>query len=318
MASSRTAIYAAIGGNFLISVTKFVAAFMSGSSAMLSEGIHSLIDTGNGVLLLWGIKRARTPADATHPFGYGKELYFYTLMVAVLIFAVGGGVSVYEGVRHAMHPEPMERPGLNYIVIGLAIIFEGAAWITAMIAFQKIKGEKTAWKEIRKSKDPTTFAVLLEDTAALAGLVVAGLGIWLSQRLDMPVLDGISSIVIGLILCLVAVLLLRETKALLVGEAADPEVLKSLKEIVSADPEVVQVGRILSMHLGPTDVLLNVELQFDSVLSIDEVEAAVDRIESSIRSAHPEMKKIFIEAETPIGDRAQKKTFLRKAEDPAT
>lgn len=302
MASSKTAIYAAIGGNFAIAVTKFFAAAVSGSAAMLAEGIHSLVDTGNGGLLLLGIRRSRRPADAEHPYGHGKELYFYTLMVAVLIFAVGGGVSIYEGVLHVLHPEPMGDATLNYIVIALGIGFEGIAWYLALKGFLQVKGERTTWEAIRTSKDPTIYAVLFEDSAALLGLVVAGIGIYLSKRLDMPMLDGAASICIGVILCTVAVVLLRLSKGLLLGSSADPETVEAIRGMVAADPAVERVGRILTMHLGPEDVLLTLDLQFRPTLSAEEVEVAVDRIEPAIREAHPYVRHIFMEAEA-LGDR---------------
>lgn len=297
MASSKTAIYAAIGGNFAIAVTKFAAAGITGSSAMLAEGIHSLVDTGNGGLLLLGIRQSRRPADERHPFGYGKELYFYTLMVAVLIFAVGGGVSIYEGTLHALHPEPMGEPTVNYVVIGLGLLFEGAAWYLALKGFLQAKGEQTVWRAIRTGKDPTVFAVLFEDSAALAGLVVAAIGIFLSVQLDMPVLDGVASIVIGVILCVVATLLLREARDLLLGEGVEPAVRDLIHQVAAEDPAVESVGRVLTMHLGADSVLLNLDLQFDRALSAEEVERAVDRIERRIRVAHPPVQYVFLEAE---------------------
>lgn len=297
-ASSRGAIYAAIAGNFAIAVTKFVAAFITGSSAMLAEGIHSLVDTGNGGLLLLGIRRSQRPADATHPFGHGKDLYFYTLMVAVLIFAVGGGVSIYEGVLHALHPEPMGDPTINYVVLGLGVLFEGLAWVAALRGFIAVKGERSIWRAIRTSKDPTTFAVLFEDSAALLGLLVAALGIFLGHRLDLPILDGVASIVIGTLLCTVALLLLRETKGLLLGESADPAVRESIRTLALQDPAISEVGRLLTMHMGPHEVLLNLDLQFDRSLSAEDVERAVDRLEARIRSEHEDVRHIFIEAES--------------------
>lgn len=298
-ASSRTAIFAAIAGNFAIAVTKFIAAGITGSSAMLTEGIHSLVDTGNGGLLLLGIRRSRRPADPEHPFGYGKELYFYTLMVAVLIFALGGGVSIYEGIQHVLHADAveMEDPTINYVVIGLAVLFEGFAWGTALKGFMQVKGKRTAWETVRTSKDPTLFAVLFEDSAALAGLVVAFLGIYLGHALEMPVLDGVASIIIGVILCVVALFLLRETKGLLLGESVDPEVLADIRGVIEADPAVEHVGRVMTMHMGPSDVLLNLDLQFDRTLDARAVEAAVDRLEEHIRAHHAEVRHIFIEAE---------------------
>jgi cation diffusion facilitator family transporter len=294
--SSKKAIFAAIGGNLAIAIMKFVAAAFSGSSAMLSEGIHSLVDTGNGLLLLLGIQQSQKPADASHPFGYGKELYFWTLIVAVLIFAVGGGMSMYEGISHLWHPNPLTNPLWNYVVLGLAIVFEGAVWVIAFKAFRAVQGEQSMWQAIRASKDPTTFAVLLEDTAALLGLLVALLGVYFGHRLDNPYLDGTASIVIGVILAVVAVFLAYESKGLLVGESADTQAVASIRALAEADPAIERVMPPLTMHMGAHDVLLNLQIQFRQGLSATEVEAAVDRLETAIRRQHPDVKRIFIEA----------------------
>jgi cation diffusion facilitator family transporter len=302
-ATSKTAVYAAIAGNLAVAVTKFIAAFLTGSSAMLSEGIHSVVDTGNGLLLLWGIRRSRRPPDPSHPFGHGKELYFWTLIVAILIFAVGGGMSVYEGIVHLRHPSELKDPTWNYVVLALAAVFEGFAWTVAYKQLRETRGRRNLWAAVRASKDPTTFTVLVEDSAAMLGLLVAFLGVYLGQRLHNPYLDGAASIVIGVILGAVAVVLARESKGLLVGESADPEVLASIRALAEADPAVERVGPPLTMHLGPHEVLLNLDIQFRKGLSAAEVEAAVDRLEKAIRAKHPEVKRIFIEAESLTSSR---------------
>jgi len=230
-AESTRVIYAAIAANLVIAVTKFIAAGFTGSSAMLSEGIHSLVDTGNGGLMLLGVRRSRRPADAAHPFGYGKELYFWTLIVAIVIFAVGGGISAYEGLLHILSPKPIADPAWNYIVLGIAVVFEGYSFTVAFKAFQAERGKLSIWQSIDQSKDPTTYTVLFEDSAALVGLVVALLGVFFAQFLDNPYFDGGASIVIGLILAAVAVLLAYESKDLLVGEALDPETLKDIRRL---------------------------------------------------------------------------------------
>ncbi len=296
--SSTVAIVAAIVGNFAIAVTKFIATGLTGSSAMLSEGIHSLVDTGNGMLLLLGIKLSRRPADEKHPFGYGSDLYFWILIVGVLIFGLGGGISLYEGVRHLNHPAPLSDPTANYIVLGLAVVFEGIAWWLALKAFLKIKGETNFREAIRDSKDPTTYAVLLEDSAALLGLVIAFLGIFLGRLWNMPRLDAVASILIGLMLAGVAIVLIYETRGLLIGEGADPEVLNSINEIVNNDQAVDRAGRPLTLYFGPDHVLLNLDIQFHNHLSADEIEVAVDRLEKQIRTKHPQIKQIFLEAES--------------------
>ena len=298
MAKGKKSIYAAIVGNAAIAVTKFVAAAVSGSSAMLAEGVHSLVDTGNGGLLLLGLKRGSRPPDDQHPFGYGKEVYFWTLVVAMLIFAGGGGVSIYEGIKHVRHPAELGDPTINYVVLGLAFLFEGAAWTVALREFRRSRGERGAWEAIQKEKDPTAFAVLLEDSAALAGIVVAAVGIFLGHRLDMPVLDGAASIVIGCILVVVAVILARETRGLLVGEAAEPEVVADARRIARDDEAVAEVVRALTMHMGPDEVILNLDLRFRRDLDAAAVEAAVNRIEKAVRARHPVVRYIFIEVES--------------------
>jgi cation diffusion facilitator family transporter len=295
---SKKAIYAAIGGNLAIAVTKFAAAFFTGSSAMLSEGIHSLVDTGNGGLLLMGIRLSHKPADATHPFGYGKEVYFWTLVVAILIFAGGGGFSIYEGVLHLLHPSELSDPVWNYLVLGFAAVFEGFALAVAYKAFRAIQGEQTVWEAIKRSKDPTTFTVLFEDSAAMLGLVVAFLGVFLSHRFNNPYLDGAASVLIGVILSAVAMLLAWESKGLLVGEGADSRIVESVRRLAQADPDVERVKNPLTMHFGPHNVLLTMDIQFRPGLSAREVEAAIDRLEKAIQSQYPDIRHIFIEAES--------------------
>lgn len=294
-AESRRAIYAAIGANLAIAATKFVAASFTGSSAMISEGIHSLVDTGNGGLLLLGIKRSQKPADSAHPFGHGKELYFWTLIVAIMIFAVGGGVSAYEGLLHILHPEPIANPLWNYIVLILAIIFEGYSFMVALKTFRAVQGDQSIWRSIHTSKDPTTFTVLFEDTAALLGLVVALVGVYLAHAFNNPFFDGAASIVIGVILALVAVLLAYESKGLLIGEAADPETINNIRRLAASDPHVQRVNNILTMHFGPNSIMLALDVRLRSELSAAEVKQTVDRIEAAIRQRYPDIRHIFTE-----------------------
>lgn len=296
-AGSKKAIYAAIVGNLAIAIMKFVAAAFTGSSAMLSEGIHSLVDTGNGGLLLLGVHKSKQPADAMHPFGYGKELYFWSLIVAVLIFGVGGGISTYEGIVHLFDPSPLEDPTWSYVVLGLAMVFEGFVLVIAFRAFQALKGEdENIWQAIKTSKDPTTFTVLFEDAAAMLGLLVAFVGIFLAHYFNSPYLDGAASVLIGVILATVAVFLAYESKGLLVGEGADPETLKSIRALAEADAGVKKVVNPLTMHFGPHTVLLTVDIEFHKELSAMEVEQAVDRLERNIRHKYPDIKHIYIEA----------------------
>jgi cation diffusion facilitator family transporter len=294
---SRTAIFAAIAGNLAIAATKLVAAFFTGSSAMLSEGIHSLVDTGNGGLLLFGMRRSQKPPDANHPFGHGKELYFWSLVVAILIFALGGGMSVYEGVTHLAHAE-LHDPTWNYVVLGFAIVFEGISFYFAFKAFRKEMTGDGVLKTIRASKDPTTFTVLFEDVAAMLGLIVAFFGIFLGHQLNNPYLDGVASIVIGAILAVVAGFLAYESKGLLIGEGVDPNVLDSIRSLVGADPAVAGIKKSLTMHFGPSEVLLTLDVRFKKHLKAEEIAEAVNRLEKKIRAQHPEIKHIFIEAKS--------------------
>lgn len=303
-AESKTAVYAAVVGNLAIAVMKFAAAALTGSSAMLSEGIHSLVDTGNGGLLLLGIRLSKKPPDAAHPFGYGKELYFWSLIVAVTIFGVGGGISIYEGILHLIHPQPLEDPTWSYVVLALAFVFEGIVLAIALRQFLALKGQRGVWQSIRASKDPTTFVVVFEDAAALLGLMVAFLGIYLAHRLGNPYLDGTASIVIGSLLSSVAVFLAYESKSLLVGEGADPRTLESVRALAAADPAVESIARVLTMHFGPNTVLLTLDVQFDGRASASEAEAAVLRLEKVIQREHPEIKHIFIEARS-LGTRGR-------------
>ena len=297
---SKTAIFAAIAGNLAIAATKFAAAAFTGSSAMLSEGIHSLVDTGNGGLLLLGVRKSKKPPDAAHPFGHGKELYFWSLIVAILIFALGGGMSVYEGVTHLANPHHNQDPTWNYVVLGMAIIFESVSFYFAFKAFRKEMGRQGVLQTIHASKDPTTFTILFEDSAALLGLLVAFVGIFLGHTLNNPYLDGVASIAIGVILGVVAGFLAYESKGLLIGEGVDQQTLNSIRKIAREDPAVVKVRKALTMHFGPHDVLLTLDIQFQEKLTAAEISAVVDHLEKKIRDQHPEIKHIFIEAKSLI------------------
>ncbi|MEH2071651.1 MAG: cation diffusion facilitator family transporter [Nostoc sp.] len=296
--SSKKTIFAAMGANLAIAVTKFIAAAITGSSAMISEGIHSIVDTGDQLLLLLGLRMSQKPADDSHPFGYGQELYFWTLIVAILIFAIGGGMSIYEGITHLRNPSPLEDPMWNYIVLGIAIILEGYSWTVALKEFLPTKGKEHFWQAIKNSKDPTVFTVLFEDSAAILGLVVAFLGIFLGHLFNNIYFDGIASIIIGIILAIVAVLLAKESKGLLVGESANPQTITSIRSLSKTEPEVKEVVRVLTMQLAPQEVLLNLEIQFFQNLTGEQIAVTVDNLETKIRQKHPEIKLIFIEAKS--------------------
>jgi cation diffusion facilitator family transporter len=299
---STFAIVAAIIGNLAIAAIKFFAAAFTGSSAMLSEAIHSLVDTGNGGLMLLGVYKSREPPDDDHPFGHGRELYFWTLIVAILVFAVGGGMSAYEGIVHLSHPNLTVKPAWGYTVLGLAFIFESTSWYFGWKAFSTEKGRKGILETIHETKDPTTFSVLLEDSAALLGLVIAFLGIFLGRQLGIAYLDGAASIVIGLLLCLVAVLMVYESKGLLIGEGLDHESLKLMRAVVEADPFVERVQHLHTLYLGPHQVLVAIELRFRSTISALEVREAVTRIKTNIRARYPDATHIFFGAQSISGD----------------
>ncbi|MEK6396991.1 MAG: cation diffusion facilitator family transporter [Terriglobus sp.] len=298
MAESRKSIYAAIAANLGIAIAKGVGFAFTGSSAMLSEAIHSLVDSGNGALLLVGLNRSARPADELHPFGYGKELYFWSLIVAVLVFVLGGGVSIWEGVEHVVHPLPAEKPIWNYAILGVALLFEGWSLVIALKEFRHSHPNQPMWQAIRSSKDPSGFTVIFEDSAATAGLVAAFIGVWLSSTFGWLRADGIASIVIGLLLMTVATLLIRECRALLVGEGADRETLRVIRETVSSDPDVEAAGRPLTMYFGPHHALLNMDVRFRATLQGAGIDQAIDRIETAIKLRCPDIQQIYLETDS--------------------
>jgi len=295
---SKTAIFAAIIGNLLIAVTKFIASALTGSSAMLSEGIHSVVDTGNGGLMLLGIKKSQKPPDEAHPFGHGRELYFWTLIVALSIFAVGGGVSIFEGVKHIQNPVEIENPVWNYSVLGLSFVFESISWFYGWKAFRNTRNGQTILKTIHTSKDPTSFTVLLEDSTALLGLIIAFLGVFFGHYYNFPLFDGIASVVIGVLLCLVALFLGYETKGLLIGESVDPETIRGVRRIAEAEPKVEKAVKILTIHFGPNEVLLTLELQFVKDISATDLRVAIRRIELDVKKKYPDVTRVYFEAES--------------------
>ncbi len=302
--SSKFVVYAALSANAAIAATKFVAAAFTGSSAMLSEAVHSVVDTGNQGLLLYGQHRADRPPDRQHPFGYGREIYFWAFVVALLIFAAGAGVSLYEGLHKLRHPEPVTDAYVNYIVIGLAMLFEGTSWYLSLRAVRSAQGQRSFFEAVRRSKDPMVFTVLFEDSAALLGLVMAAVGIALAEWLEMPVFDGIASIGIAAILGSTAAWLAYECKGLLIGESVQPEVSRGIERIVGEQEGIVRLNEHRNVHLGPDEVLLNLSLDFAADLSADQVEAAISDLERRIKSAYPEIKRVFIEAQSWQGHRA--------------
>jgi len=294
---SKKVVIAALIGNALVAATKFVASLFTGSSAMLSEGIHSVIDTSDQLLMLLGMKRAEKPADANFPYGYGKEIYFWSFVVALMVFLVGAGLSIFEGFRSLSNPSPIHNPFVNYIVIVLAAIFEGSSWYISLKAFRKAKGNQNYLRAIRRGKDPTKFVVLFEDSAALLGLFVAFLCIFLSEQTGILIFDGIASIVIGLILGVTASWLAYETKGLLIGESADPQIVEAISNIARQIEEIVKVNETLTMHMGPDYILVNLSVDFDDSIPASQVEKATARLVKELKNKFSRVKRVFVEAE---------------------
>jgi len=296
--SSKVAIYGAIAANSAIAVCKFVAAYFTGSSAMLSEGIHSLVDTGNGALLLFGIKLSKSPPDDKHPFGYGNEVFFWSFVVAILIFALGGGIAIYEGIQHILHPRRLENMHWNYLVLILAMVFEGSALRVALKQFNASRRNKPFLRALQDSKDTSTVAVVVEDTAALLGLLIALLSVFLGQISGWPYFDGLGSVLIGLLLVSVSFFFAAECKALLVGEGLLEEEVEKIHLILEKEPRVSVYRRPLSLYFGPNEVLVNLDVHFVDDLSSDDIEETIDGIEARIKTAIPAVNRIYIEADT--------------------
>lgn len=294
---STTVIYAALAGNALIAAMKFAAGAYTGSSAMLSEAVHSLVDTGNQGLLLLGIARARRPADESHPFGYGMELYFWAFVVAILIFGLGAGISFYEGVQKLSDPHPVSDYAVNYAVLGAALVFEGIAWTMALREFNRVRGDRSVFEEVRRSKDPALFTVLFEDSAAMLGLFAAFIGLLVSQFLHIEWADAAASIVISVILGVTAVALAYETKSLLTGEAARQSTVEAVGQMALAEPAVRAVNELRTVHFGPRDILATISLDFDDRSDLAVIEATVSRLERAIKARFPAITKVFIEAQ---------------------
>ncbi len=295
--SSKKAIYAALVGNSLIAITKFAAAAYTGSAAMLSEGIHSLVDSGNQVLLLYGIKRSNRPPSEEFPFGHGKEIYFWSFVVAMLIFALGGAVSMYKGWQHLMHPTPVTNVGINYVVLGLAVAFEtGALWV-AVKEFNRSRGSLGIKEAITRGKDPTLFVVVFEDSAALLGLLIALIGIFLFQVTGNLMFDALASICIGIVLILTAIILALESKNLLIGESADPTIVRDIRKTLSDDGRVLTVNEVASLHMGPEFIVVTVSVDFIDGLAAEALESAVTELNRRIKTIDPRIKRVFIEAE---------------------
>jgi cation diffusion facilitator family transporter len=296
---SRGAVWAALIGNVLVAVTKAGAAAFTGSSAMLSEAVHSFVDTGNEVLLLYGMRVAKKKADRDHPAGYGRELYFWSFIVALLVFALGAGVSIYQGVHRVLHPEPIENALVSELVLAASFLFEGYSWVVSLRQFNKAKGELGYYEAFRKSKDPPLFMVLFEDSAALIGIVIAAVGIGLAANFDMPLADGISSILIGLVLACTSTLLARESKSLLIGEKADSKLIQSILDIANGACGKSRANGVLTIQMAPDEIMAAMSFEFDDALTAPQIEEMIADIEQRIHAAHPEVTSLFIKPQNP-------------------
>jgi cation diffusion facilitator family transporter len=292
-------IYAAMAGNGLIAVTKFIAGAWTGGSAMMAEGVHSLVDMGNQLLLLHGLRQADRRPTPERPLGHGRELYFWSFIVALLIFSLGAGIAVLEGILHILNPRPIEDAYVNYIVLALAFVFEGITWWIAVRGVDEIKGDESYFEAFQRSRDPPSFMVLFEDSAALIGIVIALAGTWAAVTFGMPILDGLASIFIGIVLATVAVILATETKSLLIGEPALPEVEASIKRLAAEDPCVRQVNGVITVHLAPDQIMAALSLEFDDSLATSAIEDKVEQLEERVRAAHPDVVALFIKPQRP-------------------
>ncbi len=296
--STKRVVYVALAGNLLVTATKLGAALLTGSSAMLSEAVHSFVDTGNELLLLYGMRRSTRRPDVEHPIGYGRELYFWSFIVALQVFALGAGVSIYEGVLHVLNPQPIDHLPVSYLVLGFAFVFEGISWWMSLLQFRAAKGAMGYYEAFRSSKDPPSFMVLFEDTADLIGIVLAALGTYAATTLKLPVLDGVASILIGLVLAATAGLIARESKSLLIGERADRRLSDSILRIAEAASPLSHANGVLTVQLAPDQVLAGLSLEFPPDLKADEIEESVIVIEQQIRASHPEVVTLFIKPQT--------------------
>ncbi|SKA06335.1 cation diffusion facilitator family transporter [Enhydrobacter aerosaccus] len=292
--ASKMTVYAALAGNILVAITKFGAATFTGSSSMLSEGMHSLVDSGNELLLLYGYRASARKPDPSHPLGYGRELYFWSFMVALMLFAVGAGASIYEGVMHMREPEPIEHAEVNYVVLALSLVFEGASWWTALRLFRERKGTRNYWQAVHESKDPPAFMVLFEDTAAIIGIVIAAIGVFSADQLNIPELDGLASILIGIVLAVAALILARESKELLISEQASKRISNSIIELAASEPGVERATGVFTVHLAPDEILAALNLEFDDELKTPDIEQSVVSLERRIRDKHPEVVALFV------------------------
>ncbi len=297
---ANVAVWAALAGNLLVAGAKFVAAAVTGSAAMLSEAVHSLVDTVNELLLLYGIARSVRPPDRQHPLGYGRELYFWSFVVALLIFTLGAGVSVYQGVNRLLHPAPIQQPAVIFVVLGISLAFEGASWLVGMRAFRATKRYRGWWEAFRRSKDPPTFIVVFEDTAAILGIVAAAAGTALALVTGDSRWDGAASLAIAIILAAVAALLGRESKALLIGERADPALSDAIMRTAAGIAGVCSANSVVTVQLAPNNVVAMLSVDFFDYLRAPDIERAVIELEAGVRGAYPEVSALFVKPQSVL------------------
>jgi cation diffusion facilitator family transporter len=297
LSGSQKAIYAAIAGNVAVAISKFVAATITGSSAMQAEGFHSLVDTGNELLLLLGLRRSKRAADEWHPFGYGKATYLWAFIVALSVFSLGGGISIYQGVISLKNPPALGNPTWNYVVLAAAALFEGLSWgVSRREIERRRRAGESLWRAVQRSRDASVFTVFVEDTAALIGIVIAALGVGLSHAFNNPYFDPGASVLIGLVLVGAAIVLAKESVGLLVGKSMDREQITQIRKIIQADRAVERVGHLLTMRLGPDSVLLAAAVRFERRLDLDEIEQAIERLEQSIKAPYPAIRRLYLES----------------------
>jgi cation diffusion facilitator family transporter len=301
MTGSSKSIYAALFANLLIAVTKFIAGAIGNSASMIAEGIHSVVDTINQLLLLLGLKLSKKKPDRRHPLGYGKELYFWSFVVSILIFGLGGGVSVYQGITHIIHPEELGDPTWSYVVLAASIVFEGASLIVAAIEFNKLRDGQTWWGAIIKSKDPSTFLVLFEDSAAVVGLFIVAICLWLSHHLNKPFIDGIASLVVGLILIFVSLILARESRSLLMGEGIKMNTKKRIRQIAEGDEGVMKLMHLMSTYQSPEEILVMLIIAFKPDMKTGEINDSIDRIREQIKSEFKRIQFVIIQPDVIEG-----------------
>ena len=312
--SSAQVVWAGLIGDILVTATKIAAAVLTGSAAMTSEAIHTLVDAANEVLLLYGLRQSKRRPDECHPLGYGRELYFWSFVVALLIGALGAGVSFYQGVIHVLHPAPIRSPGVSYVVLGLSFVFEAVSWLVAARQFKAVRGNLGLFKAFRLSKDPASLLMLFGNAAALLGLVVAAAGIFAAGALHRPELDGVASILIGLILAVTSLLLARESKSLLIGEETYPKIRNSILEIVNAEPAILTANGIGTVQLAPNQVAVMLSVEFADPLRAPQIEEAVVAMEAKIRKRHPEVMGIFVKPQTE--ETFRKASLIRTGKTP--